>query len=69
VEYGEEVAYVCADDVRRWLRDHPQYDTPGNRNWLAAVWRSKEWKRLAGTHESCTAGSHGNDLARWGLRP
>jgi hypothetical protein len=64
--YADCGAYVTADDARRWLRDHPEYDTP-NRNWMGAIFTRKDWKAV-GDHISTTPGSHSNRLRKWVLR-
>ena len=63
MRHGLEIAGVSADDARRWLRDHPEYDR-GNHNWLGALFRAPGWVRV-GRITSTTPGSHGNELRRW----
>lgn len=56
-EYGAQ-ASVSANDLRRWLEQHPQWDAEGGHNWRAAVFASKEWEWTGEMVESTAKGGH-----------
>lgn len=65
--HGAEEAYVCADDVRRYLEDELEPPEHLSRNFLGQVFRTEAWETDGRTVQSNTPGSHGNRVLRWSL--
>lgn len=59
-------AYVCADDARRLVRQHPELRVPPgtSTNAFGCVFRGKGWRRTGDTF-STQDRSHGNRIGTW----
>lgn len=63
--HGERKAYVCADDVRRYLERELEPPEGLSRNFLGACFGTVDWETDGSTVQSNTPGSHGNRILRW----
>ena len=61
ITYGEDVAFVTADDARRILRG---WEVKAG-NWMGSLFRDGKWEFAGEYHLSTTPGSHGNTIKRW----
>jgi hypothetical protein len=67
ITWGEENAYVTADDARMFL-EWPDLGLPAGAspNLLGSLFRAPGWERSEHPdHASSTPGSHANNLYRW----
>lgn len=59
---------VCADDLREWLKEHPEIGEPTSYNAMGAIFcRNKDFK-LVGYSRSVLIQGHGNLQRIWALR-
>lgn len=66
-EYGAH-ASVSGNDLRRWLEQHPEWDTDGGHNWRAAVFAGKQWEWTGELVASTATGGHATPLKCYRVR-
>jgi hypothetical protein len=59
---------VCADDLREWLKQHPEIGEPTHYNCYGAIFSKNNDFEFSGFTTSKQKQGHGNRLILWALK-